>query len=57
MTATPNPGSLEAVARGCTCPRMDNSHGRGYLGDPHTFVYHAGCPVHDFVTVTSGVTR
>jgi hypothetical protein len=26
---TPNPGSDEAVAAGCTCPVMDNARGRG----------------------------
>lgn len=50
---TPNPGSQEAIARGCTCPVMDNSYGRGYMNgardrDGHTiFVYTMGCPVHD----------
>ena len=50
---TPNPGSDEAAALGCTCPRMDNGYGRGYMGgvkDPNTgetlFVYRVGCPVH-----------
>ena len=48
-----NPGSPEAVAAGCTCPRLDNGHGKGYLGgvkDQKTgetlFVYIVGCPVH-----------
>ena len=26
------PGSDEAVKLGCTCPRMDNGYGLGYLG-------------------------
>jgi hypothetical protein len=30
---TPNPGSDEAVKRGCTCPRMDNCRGAGVYGD------------------------
>jgi hypothetical protein len=25
----PTPGSAEAVALGCGCPRIDNGHGRG----------------------------
>ena len=29
--AVPNPGSPESVAKGCTCPRMDNAHGAGYM--------------------------
>lgn len=24
-----NPGSKEAIAKGCTCPVMDNHHGQG----------------------------
>lgn len=53
MTDAPNPGSPAAVEAGCTCPRIDNGHGRGYLGgvkDPATgetmFVYSCGCPLH-----------
>lgn len=53
MSDAPNPGSREAAALGCTCPRMDNAHGRGWMGgvkDPETgetiFVYTVGCPVH-----------
>lgn len=47
MTDTPNPGSDEAVALGCECPRMDNSYGKGYMGQPGVFIYTAFCPVHD----------
>jgi len=25
-----NPGSAEAVEKGCTCPQIDNHHGAGY---------------------------
>lgn len=52
MTNAPNPGSSDAIAKGCTCPVMDNGHGRGYMGgvkdkDGNTlFVYSASCPVH-----------
>jgi hypothetical protein len=49
MTTTalpPSPGSPEAVARGCTCPVIDNGHGRGYHGQPDVFVYAEGCPLH-----------
>jgi hypothetical protein len=47
-----NPGSDEAIAAGCTCPVMDNGHGRGYLGGvtdergQTVFVIVVGCPVH-----------
>lgn len=43
---TPNPGSDEAIMMGCTCPVMDNNHGKW----PHWsggFLIYAGCPVHD----------
>lgn len=50
----PNPGSAEAVEKGCTCPVMDNSYGMGMLGGsvlhPDTgnplFIFHEDCPVH-----------
>lgn len=41
-TPIPNPGSEEAAALGCTCPRIDNGYGRRQGG----FVYHMDCPVH-----------
>lgn len=41
----PNPGSQEAIDRGCSCPVMDNSYGRGYLGSD-TFVYNMECSLH-----------
>ncbi len=40
-----NPGGANAVANGCKCPRMDNGHGRGYMGGPH-FVISETCPLH-----------
>lgn len=50
---SPNPGSPEDIDAGCTCPILDNGHGRGYLGgvkDRETgetlFVYNCDCPVH-----------
>lgn len=43
----PHPGSVAAIALGCTCPVMDNAHGRGWLGREGLFVYTVGCPVHD----------
>jgi hypothetical protein len=42
----PNPGSDEAVARGCRCPVIDNGRGRGYMGQPDIFVLSADCPLH-----------
>jgi len=46
MTDKPNPGSREAIAAGCTCPVLDNAHGKGYMGVAGTYVYRLGCPVH-----------
>lgn len=54
MSDRPNPGSKEAIKQGCTCPKMDNANGKGYMGgvrDEHgqtVFVCTVGCPVHDF---------
>jgi len=44
--AVPPPGSDEAIALSCTCPVIDNGHGRGYYGQPGVYVYTVGCPVH-----------
>ena len=47
-----NPGSDEAIAAGCTCPVMDNGHGRGLLGGVTDeqglvmFVITLDCPLH-----------
>lgn len=41
---TPNPGSDEAVARGCTCPVLDNRRGEG-LGRG-LFWLSGDCPLH-----------
>lgn len=46
LRGTPNPGGEAAIARGCTCPVMDNGSGRGYMGIAGLFVYSAACPVH-----------
>ena len=45
-SAVPNPGSEEAIKRGCSCAVLDNAHGRGYMGQPGIFVYSEGCPLH-----------
>jgi hypothetical protein len=49
MSGVPNPGSDEAHAKGCTCPRMDNGRGRGaYIredGRPEFWITE-GCPIH-----------
>jgi hypothetical protein len=43
------PGSDAAIAAGCTCPVLDNAHGRGHgeLPDGRTvYVYSMDCPLH-----------
>lgn len=51
VTPTPPPGSDAAYRMGCTCPRMDNRHGRGAYVDRQTgepvYWYTSGCPLHD----------
>ena len=32
-TTIPNPGSDAAIVAGCTCPVLDNGHGRGVGGN------------------------
>lgn len=45
---TPNPGSDAAIRMGCTCPVLDNAHGRGIMGDGenHGYWISSGCPLH-----------
>ena len=38
----PNPGSREALALGCLCPILDNSHGTG----PGPFWISSDCDLH-----------
>ena len=57
---TPPPGSPAAVAQGCTCPVLDNGHGKGYMGgakdkDGQTlYVIRAGCPLHESIMGKDG---
>lgn len=43
----PNPGTKKAIEKGCTCPIMDNSYGKGYYGQGGIFITNVGCKVHD----------
>lgn len=48
-TKTPNPGSPEAVQKGCVCPRLDNRHGLGVYEDEDgnpLFWISGNCPIH-----------
>lgn len=41
------PGSDAAIAKGCTCPRMDNCHGEGFLWKgKKAWWIHMDCPLH-----------
>uniref|UniRef100_A0A6M3L2S9 Uncharacterized protein n=1 Tax=viral metagenome TaxID=1070528 RepID=A0A6M3L2S9_9ZZZZ len=47
----PNPGSNEAIEKGCKCPILDNSHGQG-AGWPSSdgnpaFWINEDCPIHN----------
>jgi len=46
-TKLPNPGSKEAIKRGCTCPIIDNHKGAGIT--PTTFWVSVDCPLHSTV--------
>lgn len=41
-----NPGSDEAVALNCCCPRLDNALGKGYMGMGNVFWINENCPLH-----------
>lgn len=53
-TDTPPPGSAEARERGCTCPVLDNGHGKGSgrvseAGEPLYWIF-GNCPLHGCIT-------
>jgi len=43
----PNPGSKEAIAKGCACPVLDNNNGEG-MNTGSTVLYYVArdCPIH-----------
>jgi len=53
-----NPGSKEAVEKGCTCPTMDNGHGEGsgYFDENRKplFWITVDCPLHSKEKVNNG---
>ena len=42
----PPPGSKEAINKGCKCPVMDNSYGKGYMCMEGVYVYSDRCNLH-----------
>ena len=47
ITDRPNPGSDEAVDKGCTCPIQGNRRGKGpYRGKNDIFWVDTLCPLH-----------
>lgn len=54
MTAdiTGNPGSPDAIKRGCRCPIIDNGHGHGAngtSGPEAEFWINSDCPMHGWM--------
>ena len=45
-TRPPNPGSRDAIDRGCTCAVLDNNHGLYAPWPPDGWWITAGCPLH-----------
>lgn len=44
----PNPGSIEAQHQGCTCPVLDNAHGKGLpMSSGPAWWIMEKCPLHD----------
>jgi hypothetical protein len=46
VPAAANPGSDEALARGCLCPVIENGHGKTATWPPDGWWMVPGCPVH-----------
>jgi hypothetical protein len=45
----PNPGSIAALKKGCTCPVLCNNSGRGitmHTSEELIFWYSSDCPLH-----------
>jgi hypothetical protein len=45
----PDPGSKQAVEKGCKCPVIDNCHGKGRMGDGERngWWINADCELHN----------
>lgn len=53
----PNPGSDEAVKKGCQCPVLDNGHGKGSGWGPDTFWINQACPLHGDPETAKGIKQ
>lgn len=51
------PGSKEARDAGCTCPVLDNEHGKGYMGLSGVYIYSGDCPIHRHLTCSPGAPK
>jgi hypothetical protein len=50
----PDPGSSEAIGRGCTCDVGDNNHGLGQNHGGQTYFFpDLDCPLHGVDAVTA----
>ena len=56
-----NPGSDEAIKRGCVCPILDNEHGRGCgwvnADGTQAFWITQGCPLHSLTEIKDEQNR
>ncbi len=55
--AVPNPGSDEAISKGCKCAVIDNHYGKGFLNGKgeRLFWMTQGCPVHDPIPINKAI--
>lgn len=55
-TEQPNPGSEEALEKGCTCAIIDNYYGQGVPDGKGgvNFWMSGDCPLHGFEELTKG---
>jgi hypothetical protein len=50
----PNPGGKAAIAKGCTCPVLDNNHGSGFMViGQRQFWMSEDCPLHNYAALTA----
>lgn len=56
-----NPGSQEAIDKGCTCPILDNGRGAGVYRDDKTnepvFWINGDCPLHGICQIDGSERR